>query len=57
MTTMNIDWLESKYFYRDSNNIWKHKVDTPSYLIKQFKSFMEAQNKLYGSNSKKIISK
>lgn len=53
MTTMNIDWLESKYFYRDSNNIWKHKVDTPSYLIKQFKSFMEAQNKLYGSNSKK----
>lgn len=48
MTTGNIDWLESKYFYRDKNG-WHYKKDTPKRFIKQFEDFMKVQQKLYGS--------
>lgn len=48
MTTNNIDWLESGYFYRDKNNTWRYKANTPLRLIQQFESFMKTQSKLYG---------
>ncbi|MFA6728342.1 MAG: hypothetical protein WCS17_09020 [Prevotella sp.] len=46
MTTGKIDWLDSGYFYRDKEG-WKHKKETPSYLIRQFENFMKAQSKFY----------
>jgi hypothetical protein len=46
MTTGKIDWLDSGYFYRDKEG-WKYKKETPSYLIRQFETFMKAQLKLY----------
>lgn len=50
MTTNNIDWLESGYFYRNTNNVWVYKINTPQWLIRQFENFMKVQNKLYGNN-------
>lgn len=53
MTTANIDWLDSGYFYRDKSGAWKYKQGTPFYLVKQFKIFMKAQNKLYENGMRK----
>lgn len=47
MTTSNIDWLDSGYFYRDKDGEWKYKKGTPLYLIRQFENFMKAQSKFY----------
>lgn len=55
MTSNNIDWLDSDYFWKTKSG-WKYSDKTPQNLIDQFNKFMSQQNNLYLKNKNKTYS-